>query len=78
MAQIDRKVSVLNTIVEGHKVILTELLTVDKKGGEKTKLISAENKLQINHPTMKSIWDDRGSEDVFTVWLQNRSPPAAS
>lgn len=55
MAEIDRKVSVLNTVVEGRKVILTELLTVDKKGGEKTKLIAAENKLQINHPTMKSI-----------------------
>lgn len=35
MAGIDRKVSVLNTTVEGHKVILTEVLTEDKKGGEK-------------------------------------------
>jgi hypothetical protein len=46
---------------------LTELLTADKKGGEKTKLVSAENKLQINHPDMKCFSDDLGCEDVFTI-----------
>lgn len=49
-AGIDSRVSVLNATAEGHKVVLTELLTADKRGGEKTKLVSAENKLQINHP----------------------------
>lgn len=53
--EIDRKVSVLNTPAEGRKVVSTELLTADKKRGEKTKLVSAENKLQINHPTIKSF-----------------------
>lgn len=49
-AGIDSRVSVLNATAEGHKVVLTEVLTADKRGGEKTKLVSAENKLQINHP----------------------------
>lgn len=69
MAGIDRKVSVLNTTAEGRKVVLTEVLTADKNEGEKTKLVSAENKLQINHPTIKSFCDGRGSGEA---------PPSAS
>lgn len=61
MAGIDRKVSVLNTTAEGRKVVLTEVLRADKNEGEKTKLVSAENKLQINHPTIKSFRGGRGS-----------------
>lgn len=69
MAGIDRKVSVLNTTAEGRKVVLTEVLTAEKNEGEKTKLVSAENKLQINHPTIKSFCDGRGSREA---------PPSAS
>lgn len=50
----------------GSQGILTELLTADKRG-EKTKLVSAESKLQINHPTMKRFSEDWGCEDVFTI-----------
>lgn len=45
MGEIDRKVLVWNFAVEGYKVILIELLIVDKKGRAKIKLVFVENKL---------------------------------
>lgn len=79
-AGIDRKVSVLNTTAEGRQVVLTEVLRADKNEGEKTKLVSAENKLQINHyhkiiPRRPRVWREAPAGFQDGLWAP-RTPRA--